>query len=135
MTPKILLTFIFICCINKASFSQAKSYNYILPKDIQANPILDSASYLPDSLRQPIFSFLKSKNFDLTKCFCDKRIWYNEKDNSITIRIWDIDDLIFKSNLEKLKKSVKFQSTHSGFYSGTLYYDFNTKSIKFYGDQ
>lgn len=117
------------------SFSQTKSYFDILPKDIQANPILDTASYLPDSLRQAVFGILKAKGFDLTKCFCDKEIGYNKNDNSLTIRIWDIDDLRYRKKSEKSKKLVPYESTHPNFYSGTIEYDIKSKTMKFYEDQ
>jgi hypothetical protein len=71
MTLRIFFTFIISLCIGITSFGQTKSYTEILPKDIKANPILDSTSYLPDSLRQIVFDTLKAKGFDLTKCFCD----------------------------------------------------------------
>jgi len=129
------LFFTIVFLISNSSNSQTVSYSDILPKDIKANPILDSASYLPDSLRQIVFNTLKAKGFDLTKCFCDKEIGYNKKDNSIEIRIWDIDDLKYRKKSEQSKKSVQYESSHPNFYSGTIVYDTKTKTIKFYEDQ
>ena len=110
MTSKIFYTFIISLCIGITSFSQTKTYSDILPKDIKANPILDSTSYLPDSLRQIVFSTLKAKGFDLTKCFCDKEIGYNKKENSIEIRIWDIDDLKYRKKSEQSKKMLNLKA-------------------------
>ena len=131
----MFLFFAIVFLITNSSNSQTVSYSDILPKDIQANPILDSASYLPDSLRQVVFNTLKAKGFDLTKCFCDKEIVYNEKSNSIEIRIWDIDDLKYRKKSEKSKKLGQYESSHPNFYSGTILYDTKTRTMKFYGDQ
>ena len=135
MILRFFFFFIIVFCISNTSHSQTISYSDILPKGIQANPILDSASYLPDSLKQVVFNTLKAKGFDLTKCFIDKEIVYNKKDSSIEIIIWDIDDLKYKKKSEKSKKLVQYESTHPGFYSGAVIYDIKTKTMKFYGDQ
>jgi hypothetical protein len=121
--------------MSNESNSQTKPYSDILPKGIKANPILDSSSYLPDSLRLTVFNFLKTKGFDLTKCFCDKEIGCNKKDNTLEIRIWDVDDLSVRKKREKLKREVEYESTHPNFYSGIIVYDIKTKTIKFYGDE
>lgn len=76
-------------------------YPDVLPKGIEARPVLDTLNYLPDSLRQPVLNILKSKSFDLAKCFIDKQIRKSEKEQTISIRIWDVEDLKFRKASEK----------------------------------
>ena len=61
MNLRFLLALSITLCFNSTLFSQTKSSSDILPKDIQANPILDSMSYLPDTLKQPVIDILKTK--------------------------------------------------------------------------
>ena len=138
MASRFLVCILFVILVNNQSIGQIKSYSEILPKGIVACPILDSANYLPDSLKQIVYSTLKQKGFDLTKCFVDKRIWFDEKENKVEIIIWDIDYLIESKNLEKSSKKHKImpsQITHSGYYGGEIVYDINTKTAIFNGDQ
>lgn len=135
MKLKIFVVFIITLCFNCLLFSQTKSYSDILPKDIEAKPILDSSGYLPDSLKQLVLSNLKAKGFDLTKCFVDKKIHFDQKEEIISIRIWDIDELKDRKNSEKSRKSIPYQYTHTGFYSGEILYNKKTKTVEFRGDQ
>ena len=135
MASKLILLLTIVFFIHVSSFSQAKTYDDILPKNIKALPVLDTINYLPDSLKEYVFNVLKAENFDLTKCFSDKEISFNKKDQTISIRIWDIDYLRNAKKNEKSKKLIPYEYSHSGFYSGTIEYDPKTKTAKFYGDQ
>lgn len=135
MNLRILLAFLLTLLISNSLFGQTKSFSEILPKGIEARPILDSINYLPDTLKQPVIDIIKAKGFDLTKCFVDKRIELDKKEGTISIRIWDIDDLKYRRSSERSHKDIPYPSTHSGFYSGTIEYDIKTKTAKFYGDQ
>jgi hypothetical protein len=135
INPKTVLAFFLTILISNSLFSQSKGFSEFLPKDIEARPMLDTITYLPDTLKQPVLDILKAKGFDLTKCFVDKRIDVNEKEKTISIRIWDVDDLKYRRASEKSRKAVSYQSTHPNFYSGTIEYDIRTKSLRFFGDQ
>ncbi len=71
---KTSLTFLLTFTISNFLFSQTKNFSDILPKGIVARPILDTLSYLPETLKQPVLNLLNEKKFDLTKCFIDKQI-------------------------------------------------------------
>ena len=128
---KLLIVF-FIC---NPLFSQTKSYSDILPKGIKACPILDSENYLPDSLKQPVYEILRKEKFDLSKCFVDKKIETDRIKGTITIRIWDVDDLKYKKKIEKSNKIIEYESSHKVFYSGYIVYNIKTKTLEFFGDQ
>ena len=131
-----LLFFVFL--VNNALPNQIKSYADISPKGIEVCSLLDSVNYVPDSLKQIVFSTLKSKGFDLTKCFVDKRIWFDEEERKIYIFIWDVDYLIETKNNEKSSKKHKIiqgEPTHSGYYGGSIVYDIKSKTAMFNGDQ
>lgn len=125
----LLLTFI----ITNSLWSQTKDFSNILPKGIEARPLLDSFSYLPDTLKQSTIDVLKSKGFNLTECFVDKRITLDEKRTTIFIRIWNIEDLKCERASEKSRKIIPYHANH--FYSGTIEFDMQTKTAKFIGDQ
>jgi hypothetical protein len=116
-------------------FGQTKFYYDILPSYIEARPLLDSLSSLPDSLKLPVFNILKSNGFDLTKCFVDRKMEVNENNSTISIRIWDIDDLVYRKKREKSHKNIQYQHTHPDFYSGGIIYNFKTGIGHFYSDQ
>ena len=131
MTSRLLLAFLLVLFINNSVFSQKNPYANILPKDIDARPILDSINYLPDSLKQPVIDILKAKNFDFTKCFVEKEIELNKEEKTISIIIWDVDDLKKVRDAEKSNKEVSL-SSYTYLYSGAIVYDIKTRTARFY---
>jgi hypothetical protein len=107
-----------IFLISSVGLSQGRSYSEILRRGIEAKLVLDSLGYLPDGLKDAVFRVLKSNAFDLSKCFCDKKISYDKTDDSLTILIWDEDDLTYRKRSESAGKVVRYESTHKGFLFG-----------------
>ncbi|MEP6948006.1 MAG: hypothetical protein ABI863_01965 [Ginsengibacter sp.] len=117
MGLKILSIFLVTFLVSNSLPGQTKTFSDILPKGIEARPVLDTINYLPDTLKQPVLDILKSKGFDLSKCFADNRIYTDGSEKTISIRIWDVDDLKYRKNSEKSRKPVSYQITHHDFYS------------------
>jgi hypothetical protein len=106
------------------------SYKNFLPKDVEARPFLDSTNnYIPDSLEQSVFDYIKSKNIDPKKCFINKNIFEDKKEGTVEIRLEDIDDLKNERDFDAAtKKKQKIMSYSRGF-SRTLVINLKTKRV------
>ena len=72
MSFRFLTTILLSYLATDPLLSQQKNFSDILPKGIEARPLLDTLNYLPGSLKQPVSDILTPQGFKLTKCFIDK---------------------------------------------------------------
>jgi hypothetical protein len=130
------IVFLLLYLVPVFIYSQKKNnYKNILPKDVDARPLLDSVdNYLPDSLNQAVFNYIKSKDIDPKTVFIDKLIYY-DKDGTIHIRIWDVEYFKNKKQYDYDLRHHRDPASYTRGFTGEIKIDAKTKQfLHFYFD-